>query len=122
MAGVNVGNIKGDTGETGDTGDDGFSPYITVDRAHGFIVFGDEDSEQTVYFSDLKGPKGDTGNTGATGATGPAGPVNMTSTLDTSDNTNAVVNSAIATAIQNIYTLIGAITSAQSANLTLLGS
>ena len=119
MAWVNVGNIKGDTGATGD---EGFSPYITVDRAHGFIVFGDEDSEQTVYFSDLKGPKGDTGNTGATGATGPAGPVNMTSTLDTSDNTNAVVNSAIATAIQNVNTQIGAITSAQSANLTLLGS
>lgn len=119
MAWVNVGNIKGDTGATGD---EGFSPYITVDRAHGFIVFGDEDSEQTVYFSDLKGPKGDTGNTGATGATGPAGPVNMTSTLDTSDNTNAVVNSAIATAIQNVNNQIGAITSAQSSNLTLLGS
>ncbi|WP_296791320.1 hypothetical protein [uncultured Methanobrevibacter sp.] len=113
MSWVNVGNIKGDTGETGD---DGFSPYITVDRAHGFIVFGDEDSEQTVYFSDLKGPKGDTG------ATGPAGPVNVTSTLDTADNTNVVVNSAIATAIQNVNNQIGTITAAQSANLTLLGS
>lgn len=113
MSWVNVGNIKGDTGATGD---DGFSPYITVDRAHGFIVFGDEDSEQTVYFSDLKGPKGDTG------ATGPAGPVNMTSTLDTTDNTNVVVNSAIATAIENITNQIGTITAAQSANLTLLGS
>ncbi len=116
MSWVNVGNIKGDTGATGD---DGFSPYITVDRAHGFIVFGDEDSEWTVYFSDLRGPKGDTGNTGATG---PAGPVNMTSTLDTSDTTNAVTNSAIATAIQNISNQIGTITAAQSANLTLLGS
>lgn len=113
MSWVNVGNIKGDTGATGD---DGFSPYITVDRAHGFIVFGDEDSEQTVYFSDLKGPKGDTG------ATGPAGPVNVTSTLDTADNTNVVVNSAIATAIQNVNNQIGTITAAQSANLTLLGS
>ena len=113
MSWVNVGNIKGDTGETGD---DGFSPYITVDRAHGFIVFGDEDSEQTVYFSDLKGPKGDTG------ATGPAGPVNMTSTLDTTDNTNVVVNSAIATAIQNVNNQIGTITQAQQNNLTLLGS
>ena len=46
----------------------------------------------------------------------------MTATLDTSDNTNAVVNSAIATAIQNVNNQIGAITSAQSANLTLLGS
>lgn len=116
MSWVNVGRIKGDTGATGD---DGFSPYITVDRAHGFIVFGDEDSEWTVYFSDLRGPKGDTGNTGATG---PAGPVNMTSTLDTSDTTNAVTNSAIATAIQNISNQIGTITAAQSANLTLLGS
>jgi hypothetical protein len=113
MSWVNVGNIKGDTGETGD---DGFSPYITVDRAHGFIVFGDEDSEQTVYFSDLKGPKGDTG------ATGPAGPVNITSTLDTTDNTNVVVNSAIATAIQNVNNQIGTITQAQQNNLTLLGS
>lgn len=113
MSWVNVGNIKGDTGATGD---DGFSPYITVDRAHGFIVFGDEDSEQTVYFSDLKGPKGDTG------ATGPAGPVNVTSTLDTADNTNVVVNSAIATAIQNVNNQIGTITQAQQNNLTLLGS
>ena len=116
MSWVNVGRIKGDTGATGG---DGFSPYVTVDRAHGFIVFGDEDSEWTVYFSDLKGPKGDTG---ATGSTGPAGPVNMTSTLDTSDTTNAVTNSAIATAIQNISNQIGTITQAQNANLTLLGS
>lgn len=116
MSWVNVGRIKGDTGATGD---DGFSPYVTVDRAHGFIVFGDEDSEWTVYFSDLKGPKGDIG---ATGATGPAGPVNMTSTLDTSDTTNAVTNSAIATAIQDISNQIGTITQAQNANLTLLGS
>ena len=119
MSWVNVGNIKGDTGATGD---DGFSPYITVDRAHGFIVFGDEDSEQTVYFSDVKGPKGDTGNTGATGATGPAGPVNMTSTLDTTDNTNAVVNSAIASEFESLETAIGNITQAQQSNLTLLGS
>ena len=113
MSWVNVGNIKGDTGATGD---DGFSPYITVDRAHGFIVFGDEDAEQTVYFSDLKGPKGDTG------ATGPAGPVNMTSTLDTTDNTNAVVNSAIASEFESLETAIGNITQAQQSNLTLLGS
>ena len=116
MAWVNVGSIKGDTGATGN---DGFSPYITVDRAHGFIVFGDEDSEWIVYFSDLKGSKGDTGDTGATG---PAGPVNLTSTLDTTDTTNAVTNSTIATAIQNINNQIGTITSLQQNNLTLLGS
>ena len=107
MSWVNVGNIKGDTGS------EGFSPYITVDRAHGFIVFGDEDSEQIVYFSDLRGPKGDTG---------PAGPVNMTSTLDSTDNTNAVVNSAIAGEFESLETAIGNITQAQQSNLTLLGS
>ena len=63
--------------------------------------------------------KGDTGNTGATGATGP---VNVTSTLDTSDNVNVVINSAVATAIQNVTNQIGTITAAQNANLTLLGS
>jgi len=116
MSWVNVGSIKGDTGNTGS---DGISAYITVDRAHGFIVLGDEDSEQIVYFSDLKG---DTGDTGATGATGPAGPVNLVSTLDTTDTTNAVTNSAIATAIEDIEDDIGTITQAQNANLTLLGS
>lgn len=119
MSWVNVGSIKGDTGNTGS---DGISAYITVDRAHGFIVLGDEDSEQIVYFSDLKGDTGDTGATGATGATGPAGPVNLVSTLDTTDTTNAVTNSAIATAIEDIEDDIGTITQAQNANLTLLGS
>lgn len=116
MSWVNVGTIKGDTGDTGSSGS---SAYITVDRAHGFIVLGDEYSEQFVYFSDLKG---NTGATGATGATGPAGPVNLTSTLDTTDTTNAVTNSAIASEFESIQTAIGNITSAQSANLTLLGS
>lgn len=60
--------------------------------------------------------KGDTGDTGATG------PVNLVSTLNTSDTTNAVTNSAIATAIQDVTNQIGTITAAQSANLTLLGS
>ncbi len=68
------------------------------------------------------GSTGATGNTGATGATGPAGPVNLVSTLDTSDTTNAVTNSAIASEFESIETDIGTITSAQSANLTLLGS
>ena len=60
--------------------------------------------------------KGDTGDTGATG------PVNIVSTLNTSDTTNAVTNSAIATAIQDVTNQIGTITAAQNANLTLLGS
>ena len=119
MVWVNVGNIKGDTGASGDTGATGASgrsAYVTVDRAHGFIVFGNGDTEQFVYFSDLKGQKGDTG------ATGPAGPVNLVSTLDTTDTTNAVTNSAIATAIEDVVDQIGTITSAQQSNLTLLGS
>ena len=66
--------------------------------------------------------KGDTGNTGDTGATGATGPVNLASTLDTSDNTNAIKNAPVATAIQNISNQIGTITAAQTANLNLLGS
>ncbi len=53
---------------------------------------------------------------------GDTGPVNLVSTLDTSDTTNAVINSAIALAIEDISNQIGTITSAQNANLTLLGS
>ena len=66
--------------------------------------------------------KGDTGNTGAKGDTGATGPVNLASTLDTSDNTNAIKNAPVATAIQGLQTDIGTITSAQSSNLNLLGS
>ena len=66
--------------------------------------------------------KGDTGNTGATGDTGATGPVNLASTLDTSDNTNAIKNAPVATAIQNLSNQIGTITSVQQSNLTLLGS
>lgn len=62
------------------------------------------------------GPKGDTGDTGATG------PVNLASALDTTDTTNAIKNAPVATAIQNLQKSIGAITAAQTANLTLLGS
>lgn len=113
MSWVNVGNIKGDTGSDGD------NVRIIKDSAHGFIYFGSGDDEVFLYLSEIKGPKGDTG---ATGATGPAGPVNLVSTLDTTDSTNAVTNNAIATAIQNISNQIGTITSAQNANLTLLGS
>lgn len=56
------------------------------------------------------------------GDTGETGPVNLVSSLDTSDTTNAVTNNAIATAIEDISTQIGTITSAQQSNLTLLGS
>ena len=66
--------------------------------------------------------KGDTGNKGAKGDTGATGPVNLASTLDTSDNTNAIKNAPVATAIQNISNQIGTITAAQTANLNLLGS
>jgi len=70
----------------------------------------------------IRGAKGDTGNTGDTGATGATGPVNLASALDTSDNTNAIKNAPVATAIQNINNQIGTITAAQTANLNLLGS
>ena len=56
------------------------------------------------------------------GDTGDTGPVNLVSALNTSDTTNAVTNSAIATAIQDVTNQIGTITASQSANLTLLGS
>ena len=107
MSWVNVGNIKGDTGASGG------SAYIRLDSAHGIIYLGDQDYSYTIPLSSLKGPKGDTG---------PAGPVNLVSTLDTADTANAVTNSAIATAIENISNQIGTITATQNANLTLLGS
>ena len=110
MSWVNVGRIKGDTGETGSDGD---SAYIILDSAHGIIYLGDGDHDYQISLSSLKGPKGDTGDTG---------PVNLVSTLDATDSTNAVTNGAIATAIQNVTNQIGTITSAQTANLTLLGS
>lgn len=66
--------------------------------------------------------RGAAGATGATGDTGATGPVNLASTLDTSDNTNAIKNAPVATAIQNINDQIGTITAAQTANLNLLGS
>ena len=110
MSWVNVVNIKGDTGATGANGG---SAYIRLDSTHGVIYLGDQDYSYTIALSSLKGPKGDTG---------PAGPVNLVSTLDTADTTNAVTNSAIATAIESITNQIGTITAAQEANLTLLGS
>ena len=107
MSWVNVGNIKGETGA------DGRSVNVYKDTAHGQIIFVGDDTEATIYLSEIKGD---------TGSTGPAGPVNMTSTLDTTDTTNAVTNSAIATAIEDVTDQIGTITSAQTANLNLLGS
>jgi hypothetical protein len=53
---------------------------------------------------------------------GDTGPVNLVSTLDTTDATNAVTNSAIASELESIQTAIGNITQAQQSNLTLLGS
>lgn len=116
MSWVKVGKIKGDTGATGatgDTGSQGSGVNVYKDSAHGQLIFVGDETQATIYLSELKG---------ATGDTGPAGPVNLVSTLDTSDSTNAVTNNAIATAIQNVTNQIGTITSAQTANLTLLGS
>ena len=107
MAWINVGNIKGETGASGR------SVNVYKDTSHGQIIFVGEDTQAIIYLTEIKGAKGDTG---------PASPVNMTSTLDTSDTTNAVTNSAIATEIESIQTAIGNITSAQQSNLTLLGS
>lgn len=97
----------------GDTGDDGNGVYIIKDTSHGFIAFESGDEETVIYFDEIRGEKGDTG---------PAGPVNLTSTLDTTDTKNAVTNSAIAGAIEDLSSQIGTITSAQQSNLTLLGS
>ena len=161
---------KGDTGDTGatgakgDTGDDGESIDVYKDSAHRQIIFSGANTEVTLYFDDITGPKGDTGATGATGATGETGtkgdtgdtgatgetgpkgdtgekgdtgatgvkgdtgdtgatgPVNLASSLDTTDTTNAIKNAPVATAIENLQTSIGTITSAQTSNLYLLGS
>lgn len=69
-----------------------------------------------------KGDTGDTGPQGPKGDTGATGPVNLASTLDTTDTTNAIKNAPVALAIEDLQTAIGAITSAQTANLNLLGS
>ena len=98
----------GDTGQKGDTGDTGAKGDTGDTGATG-----------------AKGDTGDTGakgDTGATGATGATGPVNLASSLDTTDTTNAIKNAPVATAIENLQTSIGTITSTQTANLNLLGS
>ena len=157
----------GDTGAKGDTGDDGESIDVYKDSAHRQIIFSGANTEVTLYFDDIAGPKGDTGSTGATGATGETGtkgdtgdtgatgetgpkgdtgdtgekgdtgdtgakgdtgdtgatgPVNLASSLDTTDTTNAIKNAPVATAIENLQTSIGTITSTQTSNLNLLGS
>ena len=157
----------GDTGAKGDTGDDGESIDVYKDSAHRQIIFSGANTEVTLYFDDITGPKGDTGATGATGTTGETGakgdtgdtgatgetgpkgdtgdtgekgdtgdtgakgdtgdtgatgPVNLASSLDTTDTTNAIKNAPVATAIENLQTSIGTITSTQTSNLNLLGS
>ena len=110
---------KGDTGDTGpagpkgDTGDDGESIGVYKDTAHRQIIFEGKTTSAIIYFDEIKGPKGDTGDTG---------PVNLAGSLDTSDNTNAIKNAPVATAIENLQTSIGTITSVQQSNLNLLGS
>ena len=62
-----------DTGAKGDTGDDGESIDVYKDSAHRQIIFSGANTEVTLYFDDITGPKGDTGNTGVTGTTGETG-------------------------------------------------
>ena len=142
----------GPKGDTGDTGADGESIEVYKDSVHRQITFTGSESTAVIGFDEISGPKGDTGasgvkgdtgasgvkgdtgdtgpkgDTGAsgvkgdTGDTGPAGPVNLASSLDTTDTTNAIKNAPVATAIENIQTAIGTITSTQTANLNLLGS
>ena len=110
---------KGDTGDTGpagpkgDTGDDGESIGVYKDTAHRQIIFEGKTTSAIIYFDEIKGPKGDTGDTG---------PVNLAGSLDATDNTNAIKNAPVATAIENLQTNIGTITSVQQSNLNLLGS
>lgn len=114
---------KGDTGDTGpagpkgDTGDTGATGATGKTGAKGYTGATGQKGD-----TGDTGPKGDTGSKGDTGDTGATGSVNLASTLDTTDNTNAIKNAPVATAIQNLQSSIGAITSAQTANLNLLGS
>ena len=136
----------GPKGDTGDTGADGESIEVYKDSVHRQITFTGSESAAVIGFDEISGPKGDTGASGVkgdtgdtgpkgdkgdtgtsgvkgdTGDTGPAGPVNLASSLDTTDTTNAIKNAPVATAIENIQTAIGTITSTQTANLNLLGS
>ena len=134
LAGAGGSGQKGDTGDTGpagpkgdtgDTGADGESIEVYKDSVHRQITFTGSESTAVIGFDEISGPKGNTGASGVkgdTGDTGPAGPVNLASSLDTTDTTNAIKNAPVATAIENIQTAIGTITSTQTANLNLLGS
>ena len=152
LAGAGGSGSKGDTGDTGpagpkgDTGVTGESIRVYKDSVHRYISFTGRDTEEYITFDEITGPKGDTGASGVkgdTGDTGPqgvkgdtgdtgskgdkgdtgdTGPVNLAGSLDTSDTTNAIKNAPVATAIENLQTAIGTITSTQTANLNLLGS
>lgn len=114
---------KGDTGPAGPKGDTGSTGETGATGATGETgAKGDTGATGQKGDTGDTGPKGDTGSKGDTGDTGATGPVNLASTLDTTDNTNAIKNAPVATAIQNLQNSIGAITSAQTANLNLLGN
>ena len=114
---------KGDTGATGETGATGVTGETGAKGDTGATgQKGDTGDTGPKGDTGATGQKGDTGSKGDTGDTGATGPVNLASTLDTTDNTNAIKNAPVATAIQNLQNSIGAITSAQTANLNLLGS
>ena len=114
---------KGDTGSTGETGATGATGETGAKGDTGATgQKGDTGDTGPKGDTGDTGQKGDTGSKGDTGDTGATGPVNLASTLDTTDNTNAIKNAPVATAIQNLQNSIGAITSAQTANLNLLGS
>ena len=114
---------KGDTGATGETGATGVTGETGAKGDTGATgQKGDTGDTGPKGDTGATGQKGDTGSKGDTGDTGATGPVNLATTLDTTDNTNAIKNAPVATAIQNLQNSIGAITSAQTANLNLLGS
>ena len=101
---------KGDTGPAEPKGDTGESIEVYKDKAHREIIFSGAETSVTITFDEITGPKGDTG------------PVNLASSLDTTDNTNAIKNAQVTIAIENLQTSIGSIISTQTANLNLLGS
>ena len=114
---------KGDTGSTGETGATGATGETGAKGDTGATgQKGDTGDTGPKGDTGDTGQKGDTGSKGDTGDTGATGPVNLASSLDTTDNTNAIKNAPVATAIQNLQTSIGSITSAQQSNLNLLGS
>ena len=114
---------KGDTGQKGDTGDTGPKGDTgATGEKGGTGAKGDTGQKGDTGNTGAKGDTGATGSKGDTGDTGATGQVNLASVLDTTDTTNAIKNAPVATAIENLQNSIGAITSAQTANLNLLGS